>query len=210
MSLRKQSREHGFTLLEVTVASMILGTAVLAVGMLIMKMTNGSVLSKDTSSSAVLLSEKLEDLNRWDGDDPQICIPTGSTSIGSLTSDVTQTTTCSGGASAGVDYFDSVYPNLVNGTSSCPGSADGCFAETVTSVSGGATTYTTTVHSPNGIVQTTSGTTPPNAGGTSFHRRWVIEGNTPTTGVRRVTVLVTLNNLAIQPPVTLQMSIVRP
>jgi hypothetical protein len=52
----------------------------------------------------------------------------------------------------------------------------------------------------------------------TFHRRWIIEANTPVAGVssicmsgtRRVTVLVTLMDQSVKPPVTFQMSMVRP
>ena len=213
MLLPRNARDAGFTLIEVMAASIILGTAVLAVGLLITKMTTGSVSSKDVSSAAVLLSEKLEDLNRWDSDDPQICVPGNAVSVGSLTSDITQTTTCPGGASTSVNYFDDVYPNLSNGASTCPSGSAGCFAETVSSVAGTSTMYTTTFHSPDGIVQSTTANSPP--AGITFHRRWVIESN-PTingnsvTGVRRVTVLVTLKDATVQPAVSFQMSMVRP
>jgi hypothetical protein len=44
----------------------------------------------------------------------------------------------------------------------------------------------------------------------TFNRRWVINNNTPTAGVRTVTVLVTATTLTIRPQVTFQMSMVRP
>ena len=44
----------------------------------------------------------------------------------------------------------------------------------------------------------------------AFKRRWIIEMDQPVTGVRRITVLVTLENQQVQPPVTFQMSMVRP
>jgi len=45
----------------------------------------------------------------------------------------------------------------------------------------------------------------------TFHRRWIIEADTPVTGVRRVTVLVTINSANIQPSnASFQMSMVRP
>jgi type II secretory pathway pseudopilin PulG len=206
LSARRKSSVAGFSLIEVLAASVILGTAVLAVGLLIMKMTTGSIGSKDVSSAAVLLSEKLEDLNRWDSDDPQVCVPTGQTSVGSLTADISQTTTCPGGASTGVNYFDDVYPNLSNGAATCPSGSAGCFAETVSSSAGTSTLYTTTFHSPDGIVQSTTANSPP--AGVTFHRRWVIEASAPAAGSRRVTVLVTKANTT--PSVSLQMSIVRP
>jgi type II secretory pathway pseudopilin PulG len=206
VSTHRKSTEFGFTLIEALAASVILGTAVLAVGLLIIKMTSGSVESKDTSSATVLLSEKIEDLNRWDVDDPQVCVPTGLVTVGSVTSDITQTTTCSQGASASVNYYDDVYPSLSNGATTCPNPTAGCFAETVSSTVGTSLQYTTTFHSPDGIVQSTSANSPPS--GVTFHRRWVIEANAPIAGSRRITVLVTKANAT--PPVTLQMSIVRP
>src|SRR5207248_1129108 len=112
------------------------------------------------------------------------------------------------GTSANVSYYDDVYPNLADGAATCPNGTAGCLAETVASVVGGTTTYTTTVHSPTGTVQSTSSTSSPD--GPRFHRRWVIEANSPATGVRRITVLVSLTNSAVRPAVNFQMSIVRP
>ncbi|HYR82916.1 MAG TPA: prepilin-type N-terminal cleavage/methylation domain-containing protein [Terriglobia bacterium] len=205
MSQLHSKSAKGFTLIEVLVASFVLCVGLLSAAFLVGKMMTGSVRSKDMSTAAVLTSEKLEDLNRWDNDDPHICLPSGSTTVGSLTSDINQTTTCAGGGSASINYFDDVYPSVTNGTSVCSSVSSGCFAETVSSVAGTSTTYTTTVHSPNGIVQASSSTSPPT--GRTFHRRWVIEGNTPATGVRRITVLVTESTE--RPPLTFQMSIVR-
>jgi hypothetical protein len=47
-----------------------------------------------------------------------------------------------------------------------------------------------------------------------FHRSWLIEGapiinGTQLTGVRRITVLVTLTDLSVKPGVSTQMSLVR-
>jgi prepilin-type N-terminal cleavage/methylation domain-containing protein len=203
-----KSSNSGFTLIEVTLASFVLAIGLLSAGLLAGQMMVGSNRSKYMGVASTLASEKLEDLNRWDVDDPQICVPTGSSNAGSLTGDINQTTTCPQGASANISYYDDVYPNISDGASTCPDGSAGCFAETVKSVVSGSTTYSTTVHSPAGTVQTSSSTTAPT--GISFHRRWVIEPNSPTNGVRRVTVLVTLLNTAVKPPVTFQMSIVRP
>jgi prepilin-type N-terminal cleavage/methylation domain-containing protein len=207
-SVNKKFSARGFTLIEVALASLVLAVGLLSAGFLAGQMMVGTNRSKYMSAASALASEKIEDLNRWDVDDPQICVPTSSTTAGSLTSDINLTTTCPQGTSANVSYYDDVYPNLTSGTSTCPDVTAGCFAETVSSVTGGTPTYTTTVHSPSGSVQTTSNSELPT--GTSFHRRWIIEANSPTNGVRRVTVLVSLTNNAIKPPVTFQMSIVRP
>jgi prepilin-type N-terminal cleavage/methylation domain-containing protein len=207
-SHRKKSSTRGFTLIEVLLASSVLAIGLLSAGFLAGQMMLGTNRSKYMNVASTLASEKLEDLNRWDVDDPQICVPTANTTAGSLTSDINQTTTCSQGASTNVSYYDDVYPNLAEGNSACPDGTDGCFAETVVTVSSGTPTYVTTVHSPNGSIQTTSSTASPT--GESFHRRWIIEANSPANGVRRVTVLVSLTNSAVKPPVNFQMSIVRP
>jgi hypothetical protein len=43
-----------------------------------------------------------------------------------------------------------------------------------------------------------------------FERRWIVEMNQPVANVRRITVQVNLLNQTVQPPVTFQMSMVRP
>ena len=199
---------QGFTLIEVLLASSVLAIGLLSAGLLAGQMVAGSNRSKYISAASTLASEKLEDLNRWDVDDPHICVPTGNTTAGSLAGDINQTTTCVSGSSTNLSYYDDVYPNMADGSGTCPDGTAGCLAETVSSVVGGTTTYSTTVHSPTGTVQNTSSASSP--GGPRFHRRWVIEANSPATGVRRVTVLVSLTNSAVRPAVNFQMSIVRP
>ena len=202
--------EDGFSLLEVMVAIFILTVGVVSVAALAGTMMVTGNRSKYMSLEASLASEKLEDLSHWSASATQVCVPTGSTSVGSLTSDVLQTTTCPAGASDSIAYYDDVNINFSNSSTDCPSSTGGCFAETVASQSGGTTQYTTTYHSPDGHVPlpTTSTTAPSNM---TFHRRWIIEANTPVTGVRRVTVLVTLNTTTVQPNnASFQMSLVRP
>ncbi|MGH9355782.1 MAG: type IV pilus modification PilV family protein [Terriglobia bacterium] len=201
-SARKQARNaDGFSLMEVLIAIVVLTVGLLAAAALTAKMMTTGQESKYMTLASTLTSEKLEDLDRWDADDPQVCVPSASTSVGSLTSDVTQTTTCPapGLASGTVTYYDDV----------TLGATDGAFSETESTVSGGTTQYVTTVHAADGSIQTTTSTTAPAAPAT-FHRRWIIEPNSPVTGVRRVTVLVTLLDQTVQPPVTFQMSMVRP
>jgi len=209
LSLHNSSGDHGFSLIEVFVALSILVVGLAALALVSSRMMSGGTESKYMSIAASLASEKLEDLNRWDGDDPQVggtvtaggfCV-TGTNTVGSLTSDVIQTTpaACNSSAAPTVNYFDDVTLATVNGA----------ISETVSSVSAGNTVYTTTTQTPNGQVPTvTTGSTAPTSA--TFHRRWVIEGNSPVTGVRRVTVLVTLLDTSVKPPVTFQMSMVRP
>ena len=122
-----------------------------------------------------------------------------------------------------VNYYDDVCLATVNSTD-CPNTTYGCFSETVSSLGVGNTTlYTTTTHAPDGTITVTHPTTMPSP---TFHRRWIIEANSPVPGVssiclpgtRRVTVLVSLMDLSVQmnststtqPTVWFQMSMVRP
>ncbi|MGO8791812.1 MAG: prepilin-type N-terminal cleavage/methylation domain-containing protein [Terriglobia bacterium] len=104
-------------------------------------------------------------------------------------------------SAATVSYSDAVYLSATNGT----------VQETYQTAGGSSPTYATLTYSPNGAtpVPSTSSTPPGNAGET-FDRRWVIEQDEPVAGVRRITVLVTLMDQTVQPPVTYQMTMVRP
>src|SRR5208282_6623874 len=82
-SLPKRSTDGGFTLLEVLIALTILVIGMSALAMFSARMMTGGTESKYMNLAASITSEKLEDLNRWSTGDPQICVPTGSTSVGS-------------------------------------------------------------------------------------------------------------------------------
>jgi len=198
---RKPARDEGFTLLEVLVAIFVLTVGVVSVAALAATMMATGNRSKYMSLQASLASEKLEDLNHWGPSEPQVTVPVGSSSIGSLSSDVLD-------ATSGLAYYDDVSINFSDSTTNCPGSTSGCMAETVASESGGTTTYTTIYHSPDGRITQSSATTAPS--NMTFHRRWVIEANAPVTGVRRITVQVTPETTGPQNNATFQMSLVRP
>ncbi len=100
-----------------------------------------------------------------------------------------------------VAYSDAVYLSTANGT----------VQETYQTAGGATPNYATLTFSPNGQTPTiTNSSTAPSAGGETFDRRWVIEQDQPIAGVRRITVLVTLMDQTIQPPLTYQMTMVRP
>ena len=101
-----------------------------------------------------------------------------------------------------VDYYDDV--EISDST--------GAICETVSSVSGGAQVYTTTCHQSSGVIATTTSATANTAdiGAVAFHRRWTIEMDQPITGIKRMTVVVTLENGLMNPPVSFQLSLVRP
>jgi len=98
-----------------------------------------------------------------------------------------------------VDYTDAVYLSAGNGI----------MQETYQTSTGASPTFATLTFGPNGQIPTVTATAPGSAQET-FDRRWVIEQDQPIAGVRRITVLITLMDLTVQPPVTYQMSMVRP
>ncbi len=207
---RVRDAQTGFTLIEVMIAVFVLVVGLAALAMLAAYSMARSTQSKYMALAAVLASEKLEDLNRWPATALAVCVPSASSSVGSLTSDVLQNSTCSGTVSGYINYYDDT-SIAMSGNTNCPNSTVGCFAETVASynTATGTTQYASTYHSPDGAIATSAATSnAPSA--VSFHRRWVIEANQPVTGVRRITVLVTLKDLTVQPPVNFRMSIVRP
>jgi len=231
--------EKGFSLLEVMVAIFVLAIGMMSAALLMANVFRSTVRSRYMALAAQLASEELEDLNRWPANynssppyiDPHILVPSGSntcgipgeTCIGSLTQvpgygPVTITVS---GSSTSVSYFDNVSLSTANGQMSetyempCTGPPDG------------TGNYVTLAYSPNGqapqspLNPALCQANPPNVGAT-FNRRWVIEQDQPVVGVRRITVLVTLEDLSVQgymkllpgqkppPAVTFQMSMVRP
>jgi hypothetical protein len=200
-------------------------------------LTNGRQ-SKYMSLAGTLASEKLEDLNRWQGSfstagvdtsDPEICVQPGDTQEGSIAFNAQNqpvdvknySITCGTNPAELVNYADDVSVDVTNSTT-CPNPTDGCFAETTSTTVSGVTTYYTTYHSPDGSIPGNPSTTYPQspvssnvlpANMTTFHRQWIIEANpvvngTAVAGVRRITVLVT--DQQVQPNIRFQMSMIRP
>lgn len=208
------------------VAIVVLTIGLMSSAMLMANVYRYTVRSRYMALASQLASEELEDLSRWPNNtnanppyiDPHIAVPTGSstcgitgeTCIGSLTADTgPQTFPDGSGGNTYVSYYDSVGLATQNGVMSetykmpCTGAPDG------------TGNYVTVTYSPDGRTPNSNSNpapcfaNPPSAGMT-FGRRWVIEQDQPVVGVRRITVLVTLQDLTIQPPVTFQMSMVRP
>lgn len=179
---------RGFTILEVLVAIAVLAIGMSAMAMLIASSLAGTERARFMALATTLASEKLEDLNRWRSVDPHVAIG------GNLLMDTTVGT---------LNYYDDV--DLSNTT--------GQISET-TGLSGGG--YSTLVHKSTGEVDPNNNTAAPSGSGTlDFHRRWLIESNPVVnsitlTGIRRVTVIVTMPNSTTVPPVSFQMSTVRP
>jgi hypothetical protein len=187
--------------MEVLVATFVLLVGLVAAAAVVGSTLGNTARSGYMTQAATVATEKLEDLNRYPSTDAHEVVPNG-TSVGSLTSDVLQDVTTNG-VTVPVNYYDEVYFSPTQGA----------LVETGSSLDAmGNPQYSTITYTPDGQIQTSaaSATPPSTAGSIAFERRWVIDQDQPITGVRRVTVLVTLLNQAVQPPVTFQMSMVRP
>jgi Tfp pilus assembly protein PilV len=213
-------------MMEVLIAMGVLSVGLMASALLMSNTYKYSVRSRYMSEAAQLASEKLEDLNRYPvstsngtvSPDPNIFVPSGAnycgiagvSCVGNLSSNAATLAitaqeagaggTESAGASSGVSYSDEIFLSTANGT----------LQETYQTVAGASPQYTSLSYSPNGLLPVIQTSTTAPTTGETFSRRWVIEQDQPIAGVRRITVLVTLVDDTIQPPVKFQMSMVRP
>ena len=193
---------RGFTLIEVLVSIGVLSIGLLSAAALIGSTMNSGTSARYMNMANILASEKLDSLNKWPSSDFNVA-PGGALN-GSA-------------ACAAADPFcDQVTVSESSGAN----------YETQTELVSGNPVTTTIVHTNTGCVDTPANCGVPNpaGGGSTFTRRWLI--TTPVTvtstsganktvigpnnGPRRVTVVVTLNDNNVQPPVTFQMSMVRP
>jgi type IV pilus assembly protein PilV len=183
-SLRKPRAQRGFTLIETMVAILVLTIGLVGTAALMSQSVNMGAHARFVSTAALLASEKMEDLDRFPDNDPNLAAG------GSLGADV-------------ANYSDSVQISSNNGNIN------------ETTVSAGATTLYT--QKPDGTVVVTPGAGLPAVTPDllTFDRRWQITAN-PTvggqviTGAVQITVLVTLTNQTLNPPVTFQTSLVHP
>jgi prepilin-type N-terminal cleavage/methylation domain-containing protein len=193
--------QAGFTLVEVMVALVVLTIGMMSMALLMGNVYKSTVRSRYMSLAATFASEKLEDLNSYSLSDPRAHLAGGS-----LTSNLGPVSNSVNGNTFAVDYYDSVTLN----------NATGAMNETYEILSGATTQYVTQSFTADGIWHWDSTDGYPSVpttvtpSGITFNRRWVIEANTPTAGLTRVTVLVTLLDATVQPPVTFQMTMVRP
>ena len=106
LSPRKSRRERGFTLIETMVSIVVLTVGLISVAALMSSSCSSTSRSHYATTAAMLGSEKLEDLNRFPSDDPNLAPG------GSLTADV-------------AGYFDNVQMSSDNGAISETTSAAG-------------------------------------------------------------------------------------
>jgi prepilin-type N-terminal cleavage/methylation domain-containing protein len=197
-ALERPVETSGFTLVEVIAAAFVLAIALLAAAAATRTAARARKGSKYMPIASRLASEKLDDVTRRDANDPSVCVPAGSKSVGSLTSDVTKTTTCPGGASDRVSYFDDVTLG-----------PEGSYSETISSTSGGVPVYVSTIHSADGSISISTSEDPPSKPPT-FHRRWIVKRNSSAGGPARITVRIALLDRKIQPPLSFQMTTAGP
>ena len=193
MSIRKTSLQNGFSLIEVLVAIFVLSFGILGIAAFMSQMGAGTTDSRYMSAEAMLASQKLEDLNRYSANDPNVSC--ANPTCGSLTTDVLQ-------------YSDQVEMSSGIGNAGSLQNSNDMVENFKTNGS-----YTQILHSPDGSIssQTTNGN-PANATPDMlvFDRRWLIEPNTPAVGVRRITVWVTLSSAANRENSSFQATMVRP
>ena len=185
---KRPRSQRGFTLLETLASIAILSVGLLALAGLMSQTTSSSSRSRYMSAASILTTQKLEELNRYPKSDPMVAI--AGASAGSITADT---------SSGSINYYDDIEISAVGGT----------ITQTTSDSSGN---FNTVVQAPDGTITSTSSATKPAppAETLQFHRRWIIEKDTPVVGVRRATVYVQLVNPPIAKLVTFQMSTVRP
>jgi prepilin-type N-terminal cleavage/methylation domain-containing protein len=219
---KKAEVEAGFTLMETMVALVILTIGLMSIALLMANVYKQAVRSRYVSESYMLASEKLEDLCSYSLSDPRAHLAGGT-----LTANPTTATTDDAPASANwnsstitVDYYDTV---TLNNSSN---STIGAINETFEVLNGSTVEYITQTFTADGLLHWDSvddvvdaqgnshyypskeTTTQPS--GETFLRTWQIQSNTPVTGVTTLTVMVALIDTTMNPPVTVQMSTVRP
>jgi prepilin-type N-terminal cleavage/methylation domain-containing protein len=167
MSLRKSRRntnERGFTLIETMVAIVILTIGLVSTAALMSTSVSTTAKSHYMSTAAMLATEKLEDLDRFNKAEAPV-----KTAGGSLAADTP-------------GFFDTVQISSDNGGIS------------ETTSSGGASTSYTQTPAAGIVVTPGAGLPAPTPDTLIFDRRWTVTPDVPVLGVRTVTVLVTLQS----------------
>jgi prepilin-type N-terminal cleavage/methylation domain-containing protein len=200
--------EDGFTLMEVLVALTILTIGLMSIALLMANVYKSTVRSRYMALASMLASEKLEDLSSYALSDPRAHLAGGS--LGALPAgDVGPVSATWNSTTLSVDYYDTVTLN----------NSSGGMNETFEILNGSAVQYVTQSFTANGELNWDSTDGPPYypskptstaPTGETFNRQWLIQSNTPVTGLTTITVLVTLMDNTVSPPVTFQLSMVRP
>ena len=209
---RNADLEVGFTLMEVLVALTVLTIGLMAIALLMANVYKNTVRSRYMALASMLASEKLEDLSSYALSDPRAHLAGGV-----LTSSLASVQAPSGAtwnsSTVTVDYYDTVTFNAKVGSTS------GGMNETYEVLNGATVKYVTQSFTPDGLLHWDSVDGPPYypsslsttlPTGETYLRTWQIQANTPSAGLTTITVLVSMIDQTIYPPVTFQMSTVRP
>jgi len=217
--------EAGFTLMEVMVALVVLTIGLMSIALLMATVYKQAVRSRYASVASMLASEKLEDLSSFGASDPRAHLAGGvlTSAIGSVGAPVSASWNSS---TVTVDYYDTVTISNT-GTAACGtsvtgsgGAAIGAMNETFEVLSGSTAEYVSQCFTADGLLHWYSGgsgpyyypsqlsTTAPT--GETYLRTWQIQSNTPVSSLTTITVLVSLIDTTMNPPVSFQMSTVRP
>ncbi len=189
-----KSYARGFTIIEVLIATVVLIIGLLSAAALIGNTLGSTSRNEYLTQAATLASEKLEDLDRYPSSDPHITV--SGTTAGSLTADTVQTV-----SGTAVNYYDEVFFSP----------SQGFVEETVSGLDvNGNPIYTTLTHNPDGSIAQSNAAPSLTSGLFGFKRRWLIEQDQPIAGMRRVTVVVTMENRSVSGMAPFQMSMVRP
>jgi prepilin-type N-terminal cleavage/methylation domain-containing protein len=197
----KRAGAPGFSLIEVVIAITILSIGLLSVALLVSGTLSSGTRARYMNMANVLASEKLDGLNKLPSTDPNIFC----------------TTTCGALTGPSICLSTDIYCDQVT-----VAEASGADFETQTQTVNGNPVTTTIVHTSAGCVDTPTNCSvaTPSSSASAFTRRWLITVN-PTitstagspataTGLKRVTVVVSLDNAPATAPVNFQMSMVRP
>jgi prepilin-type N-terminal cleavage/methylation domain-containing protein len=180
----KRSPQCGFTLIEMMVSILVLTIGLVGTAALMSSSVNLGAHARYVSTAALLASEKMEDLDRFPNNDPNL------SAGGSLGADIT-------------GYSDAVQISTFNGN-----------IKETTTANGVTTLYTqqpdgTVVVTPGAALPAATQDLL-----TFDRRWLIVAnptvGGNVITGAVQITVLVTLNNQALKPAVTYQTSLVHP
>jgi len=189
-SNRKSTSNNGLSLARVFIKVSIVAVSMVSTAVLLARISPDSRRSREWSLAGKLAAEKIEELKRLPADDPRLAVTDGKMA-GCLTSNVSQEVGVGPGRSM-VKYYDEVVvgDRAASSAAANPTTTKPAFRDATPKP---GTTFGET-------------TNPNEPARTAFNRRWLIQKDVPVAGVKRVTVVVSLEGGDRKPPVTYQLS----